>query len=76
MAHEGSICMPFGKHKGTELSEIPTAYLDWLIGQEWFKGDLKTSVEAHLETRADWLRDDGEEGGHLDDEYEFMAGRE
>ena len=25
--------MPFGKHEGKELSDIPHDYLDWLIGE-------------------------------------------
>ena len=29
---------PFGKYKGKTLAEIPSAYLDWLIGEEWFIG--------------------------------------
>ncbi len=27
---------PFGKWKGKTLAEIPTSYLDWLIGEDWF----------------------------------------
>lgn len=27
--------MPFGKHKGKPMSEVPSDYLDWLHGQEW-----------------------------------------
>lgn len=57
--------MPFGKHKGERLSDIPVGYLDWLIGEDWMgePGNrvLKADVEAHLKTRADWakLDDDG-----------------
>jgi len=58
MAHEGSIRMPFGKYKGEALSDIPTEHLDWCIGQDWLKDDLKSSIDAHLRTRADWLRQD------------------
>lgn len=29
--------MPFGKHKGTPIAQVPTPYLAWLGG----KGDLK-----------------------------------
>jgi uncharacterized protein (DUF3820 family) len=59
MAHEGSIVMPLGKYKGTELSDIPTPYLDWLIGQDWMAGrDLGRDILAHLNTRADWKTHD------------------
>ena len=55
MAHEGSIVMPFGKYKGEELSNIPTEYLDWLIGQDWMNGrDLQRDILTHLRTRAEW----------------------
>jgi len=27
--------MPFGKHKGMPIGEVPADYLDWLIGQTW-----------------------------------------
>ena len=53
--------MPFGKHKGEPISECPTEYLDWLIGQDWLFDDLRTAIETDLEGRAGWRRmgDDG-----------------
>jgi uncharacterized protein (DUF3820 family) len=57
--------MPFGKHRGERLSDIPVGYLDWLIGEDWMdepgKRALKADILAHLKTRADWaqLDDDG-----------------
>ena len=27
--------MPFGKHKGTPLSDVDPSYLDWLVEQDW-----------------------------------------
>lgn len=29
--------MPFGKHKGKRLSELPVDYLDWLFHQDWLE---------------------------------------
>lgn len=29
--------MPFGKHKGLSMMEVPASYLDWLIDQDWIK---------------------------------------
>jgi uncharacterized protein (DUF3820 family) len=29
--------MPFGKHKGVDLDQVPATYLDWLHGQDWIK---------------------------------------
>jgi len=54
------VIMPFGKHKGKKLSEIPVEYMDWLIGQDWLKwfaqGDLRNSIEEYLEGCAEWQR--------------------
>jgi uncharacterized protein (DUF3820 family) len=54
MSNHPEIIMPFGKHKGTEIGDIPKNYLDWLIGQEWFQGDLRQSIADHLNARRDW----------------------
>ncbi|GEM_PF-3009424 len=27
--------MPFGKHKGAQMMDVPADYLDWLRGQDW-----------------------------------------
>lgn len=58
MAYEEDIVMPFGKHKGTIISECPIEYLDWLIGQDWMEGrDLKTDIEKYLEGSPERQRD-------------------
>lgn len=56
MADNDDTVMPFGKHKGEELQDIPVAYLDWLIGQDWLKPDLKETIEDHLQGRPEWQR--------------------
>jgi len=33
--------MPFGKHKGLPLKDVPKDYIDWLKGQEWFADKWK-----------------------------------
>jgi uncharacterized protein (DUF3820 family) len=43
------VVMPFGKHKGQTFEDIANddvLYLDWLIGQDWLRGDLKECVQA------------------------------
>ena len=30
-----NIILPFGKHRGKHLSEVPSDYLDWLSQQNW-----------------------------------------
>ena len=52
--------IPFGKHKGEHASECPVSYLDWIIGQDWLKPDLKDDITVHLETRAEWHRVENE----------------
>ena len=29
--------IPFGKHQGTKLDQLPASYLDWLVGQDWIE---------------------------------------
>jgi uncharacterized protein (DUF3820 family) len=29
--------LPFGKHKGMAVEEVPKDYLSWLIAQDWFR---------------------------------------
>ncbi len=46
--------MPWGKHKGKSLYDVPVEYLDWLMGQDWMrhtrdKGKLRQAIEMHLE---------------------------
>ncbi len=54
--------MPFGQYKGHTLRDCPTDHLDWLIGQDWLHEPLKTRIEDHLKTRADWrnMRHEGD----------------
>ena len=50
-----SAIMPFGKHKGRSLGDIAdddVLYLDWLIGQDWLKADLRECVSVVCESRS------------------------
>jgi len=38
--------MPFGKHKGELLGDLPPGYLDWCIGQDWIKAKFPDLFEA------------------------------
>ena len=44
--HQGPIRMPFGKHKGVPVGEIPTDYLAWAltVAKPW----LRPHIEAEL----------------------------
>ena len=44
--------MPWGKHKGVSLNEIPTSYLYWLRGQVWFRDEHEGLYEEVLEVLA------------------------
>jgi hypothetical protein len=43
--------MPFGKHKGKLISEIPTGYLLWLERECDLDGWLRVAVERELDRR-------------------------
>jgi uncharacterized protein (DUF3820 family) len=36
--------MPFGKHKGEKLANIPAGYFLWCYDQSWCKGELKKYI--------------------------------
>lgn len=38
--------MPFGKHKGVALKELPRSYVTWLLGTANIDEDLKLSLQA------------------------------
>lgn len=47
--YPGSYPLPFGKHKGKPLDEVPLNYLDWLAGrdlEEW--KPLHEALHAYL----------------------------
>lgn len=44
--------MPFGKHKGTPIAELPDDYLTWLFEEAAIKeGHLKRNIEREYKTR-------------------------
>ena len=44
-----SMVMPFGKHKGKPISDVPRQYLEWWLGQDDGRNpDLRVAVELHL----------------------------
>jgi len=40
--------MPFGKHKGMKMEEVPVDYLQWLSSRE-LDGDMEYTVRHYLE---------------------------
>ena len=54
---DGLVIMPFGKHKDKPIKDLPTHYLDWIIGEDWFCDkfkDLKDYIIEVLKQRPDW----------------------
>lgn len=41
--------MPFGKHKGTELANVPADYLLWLHKEGKCFGELKRYIEENMD---------------------------
>ena len=42
--------MPFGKHKGLELCDVPDNYLDWLLSID-LRPRLRRQVESEVQAR-------------------------
>lgn len=40
--------MPFGKHKGKEVSEVPKGYLRWLLNNGELYGSLASEIASVL----------------------------
>jgi hypothetical protein len=55
--------MPFGKHKGENISDISDNYLEWILEQEWTEEkypQLIAAIGIELTNRA-------EQGGSVDE---------
>lgn len=40
--------IPFGKHKGEKLKDVPTGYLVYLYDRKMVKGELKEWIEQNI----------------------------
>jgi hypothetical protein len=43
--------LPFGKHRGQPLPDVPTAYLDWALREVKLSANLRAAVAAELQRR-------------------------
>jgi len=43
--------MPWGKHKGTRLGDVPLDYLKWALKQDWI--DVWPDLKQYAETVTD-----------------------
>ena len=41
--------MPFGKHKGVKMANVPESYLIWLYENSNIYGELKQYIEDNLD---------------------------
>lgn len=45
----GQVIVPFGKHKGTQVKDVPRSYWDWWLAQDGNKNqEVLAAVELHL----------------------------
>lgn len=54
--------IPFGKHRGSPIEDVPTSYLEWLTEQDWFVEKFSEGMKQigkELEFRQRF--DDGDE---------------
>jgi hypothetical protein len=45
--------MPFGKHKGRNVTDLPDSYIDWLKGLEDLREPLRSEVAREWQRRFD-----------------------
>ncbi len=43
--------MPFGKHKGSPIADLPHAYLEWVLENLKLRGSLLRALESEYERR-------------------------
>jgi len=43
--------MPFGKHRGQAIKDLPDDYLNWILENVGLKGSLLRALEAEYERR-------------------------
>lgn len=45
--------MPFGKHKGEDLADIPVDYLVWIEENcDWIRDDLREAINDEIKFRS------------------------
>lgn len=43
--------MPFGKHKGRAICDLPYDYLEWLVDEDFLKEPLRTRIQEEFDRR-------------------------
>jgi uncharacterized protein (DUF3820 family) len=44
--------LPFGKHKGEDLRDVPLDYLKWIESQDWLKDEMREEVQFEINRRS------------------------
>jgi len=52
--------MPYGKHKGVAMANVPAEYLLWMRGNIPQDDDLNKSIRAYIEDNIDLLEEEEE----------------
>ena len=47
----GALTLPFGKHKGTAITDVPLGYLRFLLTLENLRADTRKAIEAEVARR-------------------------
>ena len=42
----GEVRIPFGKHVGDQIGDLPESYMRWCLDQDWFEKQYPELVEA------------------------------
>lgn len=60
MPEPGDYILRFGKHKGCKLRDVPTGYLDWMLGLDDLRADTREAIESYLKTQSEYDAMDGD----------------
>jgi hypothetical protein len=58
--------MPFGKHRGAPLRDLPNDYLDWLLGLDDLREPFRSRVEAEANRRRGYREPERPMAGPVD----------
>jgi len=67
---------PFGKWRGKTIAEVPSSYLDWVCGEDWFMSKYGQGVVTLIGKELDTRRRSGyKPQAEVDEEEEWDGTR-
>ena len=63
--------MPFGKHKGTPMRDVPVDYLIWLMDQPWIKSARNVKLFNYLEANKSVIEKEYDDASYDDHAADF-----